>query len=73
MSSERLSEKMQLASGPGFWEITLTSGKTIQLVAHGYSIEGHEHIFSLLIEGRPPYEVHFLRIPSEIVDSVSGG
>ena len=45
----------------------------IQIMAHGYSEEGDEFIFSALVSGKPNYEIHLVRIPSAIVVTVFGG
>jgi hypothetical protein len=37
--AEQLPRDMRLASEPGQWQVTLTSGETIQLLAHGFSME----------------------------------
>lgn len=64
---------MHLASEPGRWEIALAGGEQVHVLAHGYSIEGDEYVFSLLMEGEPPVEVDVVRVPKLIVRSVFGG
>ena len=64
---------MQLASEPGRWKVVLTTGEAVHLLAHGYSVEDNEYVFSLLIEGQPPFEVDAVRIPRSVVASVEGG
>ena len=71
--TERLGPEMRLASEPGEWRVTLTSGETIQLLAHGYSMEEDEYVFSLLMDGKPPFEVQAARLPRSIVRAVEGG
>lgn len=71
--TERLPSDMRLASEPGRWQVVLATGETIHLVAHGYSVDGDEYVFSLLFEGRPPIEVDAVRLPRSVVASVDGG
>jgi len=63
---------MQLASEPGEWEIVL-GGITMQLLAHGFSVEHGEYIFTLLMEGDPPCEVVVARLQCHAVESITGG
>lgn len=71
--TEGISSNMRLASEPGRWEVALRMGGTVHLLAHGYSIDGDDYVFSLLIDGAPPYEVDVIRLPGSIVASVEGG
>ncbi len=71
--SEHREPGLLLASEPGRWQVTLVGGQTIQLLAHGYSIEGDEYVFSLLMDGTPPLEVHAARLPRSLVRAVDGG
>lgn len=71
--TESFPPDMRLASEPGQWQVTLSSGELIQLLAHGFSIEEDQYVFSLLIEGTPAFEVDVMRIPVSIVRSVEGG
>lgn len=71
--TERLSSNMRLASEPGRWQVVLKAGVTIHLLAHSYSINGDDCVFSLLIDGMPAYEVEVVRLPGSIVASVEGG
>jgi hypothetical protein len=64
---------LELASEPGTWHITLVSGGGIETTAHGYSKEGDLYVFSLLMEGRPRFEVDVLRIPVNVVSKIRGG
>jgi hypothetical protein len=64
---------LELASEPGTWHITLVSGSDIETTAHGYSKERDFYVFSLLMEGKPPFEVDVLRIPVDIVSKIRGG
>jgi hypothetical protein len=71
--SERFGPDLRLASEPGRWQVTLIGGQTIQLLAHGNSIEGDEYVFSLLMDGTPPFEVDAARLPRSLVRAVDGG
>ena len=53
----------QLANEPELWAIELRDGHQITVIAHGYSIEGDDVVFSLLFRGTPHFEVESLRIP----------
>ena len=55
------------------WLVTLENGSVIQIMAHGYSEEGDEFVFSALASAKPNYEIHLVRIPSTIVVTVFGG
>lgn len=59
--TEGPSSNMRLASEPGRWQVGLTMGGSIHLLAHGYSIDGDDYVFSLLIDGMPPFEVDVVR------------
>lgn len=58
---------LKLANEPELWTIDLRDGQQITVIAHGYSVEGDEVIFSLLFWGVPPFEVESLRIPLELM------
>jgi hypothetical protein len=60
----------QLVSDMPEWIVTLRDGAVIRLLAHGYSNEDEELVFSALMYGRPHYEVHLVRIPASIVANV---
>lgn len=71
--TEPLDPGLRLASEPGRWQVRLAGGETIQLLAHGYSIEGDEYVFSLLMDGTPPFDVDAARLPRSLVREVEGG
>jgi hypothetical protein len=73
MTSDSLPTDLRLAAPPDKWEVTLHTGDKLQVMAHAYSVEGPDHVFSLLMEGAPRFEVPVLRVPSEIIQSVFGG
>ena len=52
------------------WVVTLRDGVEVRLLAHAYSEEGSEFVFSALMRGKPNYEIHLARIPRHIVASV---
>ena len=66
MSDRRLELTLDLAD----WEVTLTDGSVIHLLAHAYSQEDGYIVFSALMRGAPNYEVHLARIPQQLVTSV---
>jgi hypothetical protein len=66
-------DHLELASEPGTWHITLVDGSYIRATAHGYSKEGDIYVFSLLMEGTPPFEIHIIQIPVSIVSKIRGG
>jgi hypothetical protein len=55
------------------WIVTLRDGSVLRLLAHGYSQEGDEYVFSALMRGKPHYEVYLARIPVAIVATVLSG
>lgn len=55
------------------WLVTLRDGSVLRLLAHAYSHEGDEYVFSALMRGKPHYEVHLARIPAAIVATVLSG
>ena len=60
-------DAQELAGEPQLWTIDLRDGHQITVMAHGYSVEGNEVIFSLLFRGTPHFEVESLRIPLELM------
>ena len=70
---ESLPPDMRLAGEPGRWTIELVGGDRIFLLADGYSVEGGEYVFSLLMEGEPPFLIDTARLPQSIVRSVESG
>jgi len=65
--------RLELASEPGTWQVTLHDGSVLTVTAHGYSEERGTHVFSLLMEGQPCFEIDALRIPSNLVSKIRGG
>ncbi len=57
----------ELASDPELWTIDLRDGNQVTVIAHGYSVEGGEAVFSLLFRGTPHFAVESLRIPLELM------
>ncbi|MGH2772795.1 MAG: hypothetical protein ACRDIU_06625 [Actinomycetota bacterium] len=66
-------ESLQLATEMGWWTIELVGGGSIQLRAHAFTKVGSEHVFSILMEGEPCFEIDILSIASSLVASVRGG
>lgn len=59
----RLEDARELAAPPELWQIELRDGRQITVIAHAYSVEGDEVVFSLLFKGDPNFEVDSLRVP----------
>lgn len=58
---------LRLALEPDAWTIRLRDGSEIEVLAHGYSVDDQECVFSLLFEGSPNFEVTSLRIPRALL------
>ncbi|GAB4064974.1 hypothetical protein GCM10028777_13090 [Angustibacter speluncae] len=54
---------LELAIAPEIWTVELRDGRSIEVLTHGYSIEGDDCVFSLLFRGEPNFEVTSLRLP----------
>lgn len=72
MPSARSGEVL-LAGELGSWEVFLTGGGILRLVAHAYSQDQDEYVFVALAEGNPRYEVELARIPKALVAQIRGG
>ena len=70
---EPLESNLQLVSALPSWHVTLRTGDTLQVAAHGYAIQDDVHVFSALVEGTPPHEIPLLKIPNSLVEKVRGG
>ncbi|MFV0460670.1 MAG: hypothetical protein ACK5MT_18080 [Actinomycetales bacterium] len=64
MSEDRTFE---LTLPPNYWPVELRDGRQIVVIAHAYSVEGDEVVFSLLCQGTPDFEIESLRIPLELL------
>lgn len=53
----------ELAIEPDLWEVEMRDGSRIEILAHGYKIDGDDCVFVLLFRGSPNFEVASLRIP----------
>lgn len=53
----------ELAMEPELWVVRLRDGSLIEVLAHGYSVEGDDCVFSLLFKGEPNFETTSLRLP----------
>jgi len=62
-----LDDALELAMPAEQWEIALRDGGHLTVVAHAYSVEGTEVVFSLLFKGTPHYEVDVLSIPLSLL------
>jgi hypothetical protein len=56
-----------LAIAPEQWFVDLTTGDTLEVLTHGYSIEDGRYVFSLLFKGEPNFEVTVLSLPVALV------
>lgn len=54
---------LELAIEPNLWRVEMRDGSRIEILAHAYSVEGDDCVFSLLFKGTPHFEVTSLRIP----------
>lgn len=59
---------LTLTSEPELWKIRLRNGDELEVLTHGYSVEGEYCEFSLLFEGEPNFFVTSLRIPLELLE-----
>ncbi len=57
----------ELALEPEEWDVTLKDGSLLQVLAHGYSVDGRYCVFKLLFRGSPNFEVASLRIPLSLL------
>lgn len=57
----------ELALDPELWTIDLRNGSQFTVIAHGYSVDGDDVVFSLLFKGTPNFQVDSLRIPVEML------
>lgn len=63
----RVVQHRHLTSEPELWDVKLRDGRAIQVMAHAWTIEGDECVFSVLFEGRPNVDVPVLRIPKDLL------
>lgn len=52
---------------PEHWTVRLREGGTLEVLAHAWTIEGDDCVFSLLFEGQPNVDVPVLRIPKDLL------
>lgn len=64
---------LRLVHEPAKWTIETTTAETIVLWAHGYSVKGDQHVFSLLLEGLPAVELPVVSVPSSLIAQLAGG
>lgn len=53
---------------PEIWTIQLRDGGSLQVLTHGYRVEGEHCLFVLFFEGSPNFEVVSLRIPVNLLE-----
>ena len=47
---------LELANEPELWTIDLRDGHQVTVMAHGYTVEDDDVVFSLLFRGTPHFE-----------------
>jgi len=52
-----------LTTPPSRWSGVLTTGDTVELLAHAYGMEDERYVFSFLLKGKPHFEVTTLSMP----------
>jgi len=52
------------------WYATLTTGDTLEVLAHEYAVKGERGAFSVLFKGQPNFMVALLSIPAGLVKEV---
>jgi hypothetical protein len=57
----------ELALAPERWFVDLTTGESLEVLTHGYSIKDDKYVFSLLFRGQPNFEVTVLSVPAALV------
>lgn len=54
---------------PEIWIVRLRDGRAIEVMAHAWTLDGDDCVFSLLFEGQPAIEAPVLRIPRDLLVS----
>ena len=52
---------------PDLWEIQLRDGSLLEVLTHGYSVQGRYCVFSLLFQGNPNFEMTSLKLPMSLL------
>jgi len=52
---------------PELWTVRLCDGRALEVLAHAWTIEGDDCVYSLLFEGNPNVDVPVLRIPKDLL------
>ena len=52
---------------PEVWAVRLRDGRMLEVVAHAWTVDGDDCVFSLLFEGTPAVDVPVLRIPLDLL------
>lgn len=66
-------DRLTIATEPGEWDVTLTTGCMIHLRATGFARVDDSYIFSMLMEGVPPYMFTVAIVPAGAVLDITGG
>jgi hypothetical protein len=63
----------QLDSDLDHWEVTLQSGETMHIRAHGVREADGHYVFVAFMSGSPLSLYELLRVPASAVEEVAGG
>jgi hypothetical protein len=63
-------DALELVIPPNRWFVDLTTGDTIEVLAHSYSIQGDRCVYSLLFRGTPNIDVTMLSLPVSLVAGI---
>lgn len=69
--SLRVVPHVELAMEAEHWEVQLRDGRSIDVLAHAWTIDGDDCVFSLLFKGAPHVDVPVLRIPRDVLADVN--
>ena len=68
-----MDEQLTLTSALDRWELTLRSGETLVIWAHGVKEDGDRYVFVALMRGEPHFEVEVSSVPMAMVVELVGG
>lgn len=55
------------------WDVTLRTGETVTVWAHGVAERGENYVFVALMRGDPHFEMELCSMPTAVVDDLVGG
>ena len=67
LDEPRIVPHVTLAMEVEHWDVRLRDGRTIDVLAHAWAIEGSDCVFSLLFAGAPNVDVPVSRIPLDLL------